>query len=277
MPGKLYVVATPIGNLADMTFRAVETLKSVDLVACEDTRQTRKLMDHYGISVPLVSYHEHNETARCSELAAKIEAGASLAIVSDGGTPLVSDPGFRLVREVIARGLEVVPIPGACAAITALSASGLPTDAFLFCGFLPRKEGERGRLLASLASIQATLVFHEAPHRIVESLADVERELGDPPVVVARELTKMHEECLRGRASEVRAALAAREVVKGEITLLVGKSERSPQTEQIPIADAVRELEQQGVEHMQAIKQVARDRGLPKRDVYRVVEGIGKG
>lgn len=272
MPGKIYVVSTPIGNLADITFRAVETLKSVALIACEDTRQTRKLLDRYGICTPLVSYHEHNEAARAAELAAKAESGADLALVSDAGTPLVSDPGFRLIREAAARGIEIVPIPGPSAALAALAASALPTDSFRFGGFLPRKSGERRRLLASLAHDPATLIFHEAPHRILEALADIQAEMSDPPVVVAREITKLHEEFLRGSASEIRAALASRDTIKGEITLLIGNSGRPAFDAQVPIAEAVLALEKQGLERMDAIKQIARERSLPKREVYAAVE-----
>ncbi len=271
MAGILYIVATPIGNLSDMTYRAVETLKSADRIACEDTRQTRKLLDHFGITAHPVSYHEHNEAERSAELLDLLEQGASVALVSDAGTPLISDPGYRLVRGAVERGVTVVPVPGVSAVVAALSASGLPSDAFRFCGFFPRKQGERLRLLESLAGEEATLAFYEAPHRIVEMLRDVEAALGDPPVVVARELTKMHEEFLRGRASEVRQALEARPAVKGEITVLIGKSERKAALEE-SVEDAVRRMEAQGMARMDAIKAAARERGLPKREVYKLFE-----
>jgi 16S rRNA (cytidine1402-2'-O)-methyltransferase len=267
----LYIVATPIGNLGDMTYRGVETLRSVGRVACEDTRQTRKLLDHFGIETPMVSYHEHNEAARSAELLEMLERGESVGLVSDAGTPLISDPGYRLVRSAVERGIRVVPIPGASAVVTALSAAGLPSDAFRFCGFFPRKQGERQRLLEGLAGESATLGFYEAPHRIVETLRDVENALGDPPVVVARELTKLHEEFLRGRASEVRAALVGRESVRGEITVLIGKSEK-PAASMEKVEEAVLRLEAEGMMRMEAIKAVARERGLPKREVYKLFE-----
>ena len=191
MPGRLYVVATPIGNLEDITYRAVRVLGEVDLIACEDTRQTRKLLDHYGIQKPAVSYHEHNETERAEELAGRLREGAAIALVSDAGAPLVSDPGYRLVRAAIESGIAVYPIPGPSAVVAALSASGLPTDSFRFAGFLPHKPGQRIKALEAIADEHVTVIFYEAPHRILESLEAVEQTLGDRPVVVARELTKM--------------------------------------------------------------------------------------
>ena len=267
MPGRLYVVATPIGNLEDITYRAVRVLGEVDLIACEDTRQTRKLLDHYGIQKPAVSYHEHNETERAEELAERLREGAAIALVSDAGAPLVSDPGYRLVRAAIESGIAVYPIPGPSAVVAALSASGLPTDSFRFAGFLPHKPGQRMKALEAIADERATVVFYEAPHRILESLEAVEQTLGDRPVVVARELTKIHEEFLRGTAAEVRAELAGRDSVKGEITLLIGKA-TAPPPDDMPLEEAVGALERVGVPRMDAIKQVARRRGLPKREVY---------
>jgi 16S rRNA (cytidine1402-2'-O)-methyltransferase len=267
MTGLLYVVATPIGNLEDITYRAVRVLGEVDLIACEDTRQTRKLLDHYGIQKPAVSYHEHNETERAEELAAKLVAGAKIALVSDSGAPLVSDPGYRLVRAAIEAGVAVYPIPGPSAAVAALSASGLPTDAFRFAGFLPHKQGQRVKALEAVAEEHATVIFYEAPHRILESLEAVEQVLGARPVVVARELTKIHEEFLRGTAAEVRKQLATRDSVKGEITLLIGKA-TAPPPDDTPLEEAVGALERAGLPRMEAIKQVARRRGLPKREVY---------
>ncbi|HSP66430.1 MAG TPA: 16S rRNA (cytidine(1402)-2'-O)-methyltransferase, partial [Bryobacteraceae bacterium] len=210
MPASLYLVATPIGNLEDITLRALRVLKEADVIACEDTRQTGKLLAHFGIDKPTVSYHEHNEAARALELVAKIEAGASIALVSDAGTPLVSDPGYRLVEAAIGAGIPVVPIPGASALLSGLSAAGLPTDAFRFGGFLPPKSGQRKKALEELRGEGGTLVFYEAPHRILDTLSDVSEVYGERPVVVARELTKLHEEFLRGTADEVRAAMAAR-------------------------------------------------------------------
>jgi 16S rRNA (cytidine1402-2'-O)-methyltransferase len=265
--GRLYVVATPIGNLEDITYRAVRVLREADLIACEDTRQTRKLLDHYGIRKPTVSYHEHNEAERSAELAERLRAGETIALVSDAGVPLISDPGYRLVRAALECGIAVEPVPGASAVLAALSASGLPTDAFHFGGFLPAKSGPRARVLEERADETATLVFYEAPHRILEALETVEQVMGPRPVVVARELTKIHEEFVRGTAAEVRAELAARETIKGEITLLIGKATEPP-AETTPVEEAVAELERAGTPRMDAIKQVARKRGLSKREVY---------
>jgi len=267
----LYVVSTPIGNLEDITMRAVRILKEVALIACEDTRQTRKLLDHYGIATKAISYHDHNEQPRSAELVERLQAGESIALVSDAGTPLISDPGYRLVTAAIAAGIPVVPIPGASAALGALAAAGLATDAFRFCGFLPPKSGQRRKVLEAVRGEDCTLIFYEAPHRILEALADVEAIYGSRPVVVARELTKLHEEFLRGPAAEVRATLASRPAVKGEITLLIGKG--ADEVPSMPIEEAVEALEQQGVPRMDAIKQVARERGLSKRDVYKQITG----
>jgi 16S rRNA (cytidine1402-2'-O)-methyltransferase len=267
MPGVLYLVATPIGNLEDITYRAVRILGEADLIACEDTRQTRKLLDHYGIQKPTVSYHDHNEAERSEELAARMCGGASIALVTDAGMPLVSDPGYRLVRAAIESGVPVVPIPGASAALTALAASGLPTDAFHFAGFLPHKPGQRVKALEAIADEPATVIFYEAPHRILEALEAVEQVLGARPIVVARELTKLHEEFLRGAAADIRAELAARDSVKGEFTLLIGKA-LEPEPDDTPVPDAVEALVRDGTPRMEAIKQVARRRGLSKREVY---------
>ena len=276
MPGLLYVVATPIGNLEDMTYRAVRVLGEADVIACEDTRQTRKLLEHYGIQKPTVSYHEHNEMERSAELTARMLAGAVVALVSDAGMPLVSDPGYRLVRAAVDNGIAVQPVPGASAALAALAGSGLPSDAFHFGGFLPHKPGQRIKALEALADEPATLIFYEAPHRIMESLEAVEQVLGARPVVVARELTKIHEEFLRGTAAEVRAQLAARNGVKGEITLLIGKA-AGPPPDDTPLDEAVGALMRDGTARMDAIKQVARRRGLSKREVYeRLLEKSGK-
>ena len=267
MPGLLYLVATPIGNLEDITYRAVRVLRECDAIACEDTRQTRKLLDHYGIEKPTISYHEHNEAQRSAELAARLMAGETIALVSDAGMPLVSDPGYRLVRAAIENGVSVQPLPGPSASLAALAASGLPTDAFHFGGFLPAKAGQRAKLLESLAAESATLIFYEAPHRVMESLEAIEAALRPRPVAVARELTKSHEEFLRGTAEEIRAQLAARGAVKGEITILIGKA-AAPPPDETPLVDAVDALVHNGVTRMDAIKQVARRRGLSKRQVY---------
>ncbi|HEY3741849.1 MAG TPA: 16S rRNA (cytidine(1402)-2'-O)-methyltransferase [Bryobacteraceae bacterium] len=271
----LYVVATPIGNLEDMTHRATRVLAEVDLIACEDTRQTRKLLDHYGIKTAVTSYHEHNETARAAELAERMLAGTNIALVTDAGTPLISDPGFRLVRAALDAGVTVVPIPGVSAVVTALSGAGLGTDQFHFGGFLPAKQGQRRAAIAALKHEASTVIFYEAPHRILEALADIEAELGPSrPVVVARELTKLHEEFVRGSAREVRAVMEAKPVVRGEITLLIGKSDAAPEADDPrPVSEAVAELERDGMPRMDAVKYVARARGLAKRDVYKEVFG----
>jgi 16S rRNA (cytidine1402-2'-O)-methyltransferase len=267
MAGLLYIVATPIGNLEDITYRAVRVLREADLIACEDTRQTRKLLDHYEIHKPTISYHEHNEAERAVELASRMAAGDVIALVSDAGMPLVSDPGYRLVRAAIEMSVPVQAVPGPSAALTALAASGLPTDSFRFGGFLPAKQGQRAKMLESLADEHATLIFYEAPHRILEALEAIEQVLGPRPVVVARELTKIHEEYLRGTATEVRTQLAERDSVRGEMTLLIGKA-TAPPPDDTPLDQAVGKLIASGTPRMDAIKQVARQRGLSKREVY---------
>src|ERR1039458_2622330 len=267
MSGLLYIVATPIGNLEDITYRAVRVLKEAGLIACEDTRHTCKALGHYGIQTPTISYHEYNEVERSEDLAARMLAGAGVALVSDAGMPLVSDPGYRLVRAAIENGIPVRAIPGPSASLAALAASGLPTDAFHFGGFLPHKPGQRVKALEALAEEQATLIFYEAPHRILEALEAIEQTLGSRPVVVARELTKIHEEFLRGTAEEVRAQMAGRDSVKGEITLLIGRA-AGPAPDDTPVEEAVAVLVEAGTARMDAIKQVARKRGLSKREVY---------
>jgi len=271
LTGNLYLVSTPIGNLEDITLRALRVLREADVIACEDTRQTRKLLDHFGISKRAISYHEHNELTRAAELVQQMQAGANVALVSDAGTPLVSDPGYRVVRAAIDAGLSVVSIPGASALLTALAASGLPTDSFRFCGFLPPRNSQRQKLLAEVRGESCTLIFYEAPHRIVESLRDIEALFGDRPVVVARELTKMHEEFLRGTTRSIRERLEARPSVKGEITILIGKAENPAVASGLDPADEVRALEANGLPRMDAVKQVAKARGIPKRELYRRV------
>jgi 16S rRNA (cytidine1402-2'-O)-methyltransferase len=267
--GTLYVVSTPIGNLEDITLRALRILREVSVIACEDTRQTRKLLDHFDIRTAAISYHDHNEISRAVELIKRIQDGENIALVTDAGTPLVSDPGYRLVDAAVQSDVTIVPIPGASAVLGALAAAGLPTDEFRFCGFLPPKQGQRRKVLESLADETCTLVFYESPHRILEALEDVNAVMGARRMVLARELTKLHEEFIRGTAAEIGASLSERPAVKGEITLLIGKGE--PVVDATPVPDAVAALEAQGVSRMDAIKQVARTRGLSKRDVYREV------
>lgn len=272
MHAALYVVATPIGNLEDITFRAVRILKEVDIVACEDTRHTRKLLDHYGITTPTVSYHEHNETERTREILARLHRGEAVALVSDAGTPLISDPGYRVVSAAAEEGFPIVPVPGPSAVIAALSASGLATGTFRFCGFLPHKTGHRKKAIEAVAADDATLVFYEAPHRIVEAVADLRQVLGNRRCVLAREITKMHEEFLRGTLEDAAGVLAGRETAsKGEFTILVAKAEAPPVSDE-PLAEAVARLERSGLGRMDAMKQVARERGIPKREVYEAVE-----
>jgi 16S rRNA (cytidine1402-2'-O)-methyltransferase len=254
--------------------RAARVLREADLIACEDTRHTRKLLNHLGLDKPpgktMWSYHEHNEKPRAPELVERLKAGQSVALVSDAGTPLVSDPGFRLVEAAIAAGIEVCPIPGPSAALAALAASGLPTDSFRFCGFLPAKSAQRRQALEKLRPETCTLIFYESPQRLLEALADIAAVLGDRPVVVARELTKLHEEFLRGGADSIRRELAARPSIKGEITILAGKPHEQP-ADPVAAEHEVRELERQGVTRRDAVKRVAKARGIPKRELYRRV------
>jgi 16S rRNA (cytidine1402-2'-O)-methyltransferase len=288
-PG-LYLVATPIGNLGDITLRALEVLRNVDRIACEDTRQTQKLLNHFQIEKKTVSYHEHNERTRATELIQDIKAGKAIALVSDAGTPAVSDPGRWLVREAIAAGVPVFPIPGANAAISALIASGLPADDFHFLGFPPEKAGARRTFLENLAAsaqfdprtTPRTLIFYEAPHRILDTLSDIEELWGSSlHAVVARELTKLHEEFVRGTVAEVRAALAARDRIRGEITLLVeapapAKSQSSaPGSESAPekIAARVARMTAEGnIDEKEALKRLARELGRSKSDLYRELQ-----
>ena len=272
MPGALYLVSTPIGNLRDLSRRAVETLESVDWIACEDTRQTAKLLEFHGIRKPTRSFHEHNEAAKAESTATEIEAGARVALVSDGGTPLVSDPGFRLVRLVAERGLPVIPIPGPSAVLAALAGSGLPTDAFYFGGFLPPKGGSRRAALEALRELPATLIFFEAPHRVLDALADIADVLGDRRIAACRELTKLHEEFLRGTVVQVRSTLAARDAIRGEFTLVI---DREPPASQPSSADDLAaEVEAEiarGASRMDAIKSVARSHKMGKRDLYQAL------
>jgi 16S rRNA (cytidine1402-2'-O)-methyltransferase len=274
-PG-LYLVATPIGNLEDITLRALRVLKEVDRIACEDTRQTQKLLNHFDISTPTVSYHEHNEQARTVELIALLQQGGRIAVVSDAGTPAFSDPGFELVRAAVAAGVRVIPIPGANAALIALVASGFATERFLYAGFLPAKPGARRTELETLASTNPglTFVIYEAPHRILDTLADVEAVWGEQVrVVVARELTKIHEEYLRGTAREVRLALSSRERVRGEIVLLIEATATQPVVAGGSVVQHVKELmEVEGLDEKDALKRVARERGVSKSDVYRELQ-----
>jgi 16S rRNA (cytidine1402-2'-O)-methyltransferase len=269
--GCLYLVATPIGNLEDITVRAIRMLKEADLIACEDTRQTQKLLQHYGIHKELVSYHAHNELTRAPELVIQLEEGAQVALVSDAGTPVVSDPGHRLVVLCLRHHIPVVPIPGPSAFVAALAASGLPTEEFLFVGFLPARAGARRKKLDELKAEPRALVLYEAPHRLADTLSDAADILGSRHAVVAREVTKIHEEFLRGSLAELRDA-ARRRAPRGEITLLIGPAvEGEPQAvPAVSLRKRVEQLEAElGLDRKAALKQAARERGLGKREAYK--------
>jgi 16S rRNA (cytidine1402-2'-O)-methyltransferase len=272
--GTLYLVATPIGNLEDITFRALRTLKEADLIACEDTRHTQHLLNHYAINTPTISYHEHNELTRAPELVLQLEEGSHIALVSDAGMPVISDPGYRLVHLAIRHNISVVPIPGASALVAALSAAGLPVDKFRFLGFLPSKKSQRRKAIEEVQGSNKTQVFYEAPHRLLDMLEDVKEILGDPPVVVAREVTKVHEEFSRGTASEVLARLK-KKPVKGEITVLVAPqlAAQPAVQEKSSIREEVdRMMSAEGLDERAALKSVARRRGLSRSDAYRLLQ-----
>ncbi len=278
--GVLYLVATPIGNLEDITLRALRILKDVDAIACEDTRQTQKLLNHYGSTTRTVSYHEHNEMTRAAELLLELEEGAKVALVSDAGMPAISDPGYRLIALAIRHGIPVVPIPGASAFVAALAASGLPTDSFRFGGFLPAKRGARRKELEQCRDSPRTQIYYEAPHRLQETLADLVEVMGpERQVVIAREVTTMHEEFLRGHAGDLLRQLAEREV-KGEITLLIRAEENAgagPVAVALPQQKSIRSRLQEVMQERQldekaALKVVARERGVSKSEAYRELQ-----
>src|ERR1700674_660964 len=269
--GCLYLVATPIGNLEDITVRALRVLGEADLIACEDTRHTAKLLNHYGIQKSTTSYHEHNEVTRSAELVLRMEEGARVALVSDAGTPGISDPGHRLVALCLRHHIPVVPIPGPAALVAALVASGLPTEEFLFIGFLPARAGARRKALEALKAEPRTIVLYEAPHRLVETLADALEILGARPGVIAREVTKIHEEFLRGPLAEL-VESARKRAPRGEITLLIGAGD--PQMQPVDVSVSLKERVAQlegeaGVDRKAALKQAARERGLGKREAYK--------
>jgi len=273
MTGTLYLVATPIGNLQDMTFRAVEILKTVDLIACEDTRHSRKLLNFYEISKKLVSYHEHNEIERCKEFAELLKQGKSVAIISDAGTPGINDPGYKMVQTAYEMGMVVIPIPGAVAFVNAAIASGLPTVSLFFGGFLPSKKGERRKRLEEVKLIPATLIFYESPHRVGKSLADCLDILGNRQAAVARELTKLHEEFVRGELSQLAEYFSSANS-KGEIVLVINRAGVSEIVENGPhtLADRVKELEGIGMEAKTALKKAAKEFGMSKSEAYRVLQ-----
>jgi 16S rRNA (cytidine1402-2'-O)-methyltransferase len=280
MPGTLYIVATPIGNLEDITQRALRVLREVDLVACEDTRHTRLLLNHFGIKTKTISYHEHNERQRAEQLCKLLEAGKKVAIVSDAGTPLISDPGFRIVQSAIARGIPVLSIPGATAFVTALVASGLAPDQFFFAGFLPARANARRARLEELSTLSATLVFYEAPHRIAPALRDAREVLGNRDAAVARELTKVHEEIARGSLEELAQRFTGEQAARGEMVVLVSGTISSAQRivatgESLSptnrLFERVTELESEGLESKAALKQAARELGLKRAEAYRLL------
>ena len=272
----LYLVGTPIGNLEDIALRAIRVLKEVDVIACEDTRQTQKLLNHYAIATRTTSYHEHNEMTRSAELVKEMQEGASVALVSDAGMPGISDPGYRLITLAIRHHLPVIPVPGPSAFLAALAASGLPTDSFRFGGFLPARQGERRVVLDSLRNSSVTDVFYEAPHRLLETLGDVVELLGSSrQIVVAREVTKIHEEFVRGAAAEVMERLKSRVLIKGEITLLIGKAEptESVRESSASVRQRVAQLmAEEQIDEKAALKKLAKERGVSKSEIYREMQ-----
>jgi 16S rRNA (cytidine1402-2'-O)-methyltransferase len=267
--GTLYVVATPIGNLEDITLRAIRVLKAVGVIAAEDTRHTQALLRHYDIRTPLTSYHEHNERVKARQLVERLRRGESVALVSDAGSPAISDPGFHLVREAVAADVAVVPVPGPSALPAVLSASGLPADRFVFEGFLPAKKGERQEKLQSLREETRTVVFYEAPHRLKESLADIQRVFGSREMVLAREVTKIHEEFLRGAIADVIARLAQQEI-RGELTLVIrGFAGESAPSAEILRAE-IRKLQAGGLRVKEIAEVLGEKYDYSKKEIYRL-------
>jgi len=278
--GCLYVVATPIGNLEDISMRALRILKEADLIACEDTRQTMKLLSHFDIHTKLMSYHEHNELTRSSEIVIDLEQGASVALVSDAGMPAISDPGQRLVSLCLRHGIKVVPVPGPSAFVAALAASGMPSEEFTFVGFLPARATQRRKALREFAAEPRTLIFYEAPHRLLESLEDMLELLGNRPTVIAREISKIHEEFQHGHLADLVEQVRKRSP-RGEITVLIGTADGAPLhiqkresannvTNIVPLAKRVDQLmRDQSLDRKAALKQAARERGLTRREAYK--------
>jgi 16S rRNA (cytidine1402-2'-O)-methyltransferase len=272
--GRLFVVGTPIGNLEDITLRALNTLKASDVIACEDTRRTQKLLNHYEIRTRTISYHEHNEMTRAPELVLQMEQGSMISLVSDAGTPVLSDPGFRLVHLAVRHKIPVVPVPGPSAMVAALTAAGLPMNEFIFTGFLPAKKAARRKALKSMAGFENTIVFYEAPHRIVESLRDIHEILGERDAVIAREVTKIHEQFLRGSISEIRAALK-KVPAKGELTVILGPG-AAPKARSGNGSSVQSEVERlktsEGLDERSALKVIARARGISRSEAYRQLQ-----
>jgi 16S rRNA (cytidine1402-2'-O)-methyltransferase len=269
MPGTLYIVATPIGNLEDITLRALRVLKEVDVVAAEDTRHTQVLLNHYGIQTPVTSYHEHNERTKAEALVKQLLKGQDVALVSDAGTPAISDPGFCLVKQAVDAGIRVIPLPGASALTAVLSASGLPTDRVAFEGFLPAKKKPRREKLRALRDEARTLLFYEAPHRLAETLDDVHELLGDREAVLAREVSKVHEEFLRGRISELLHALRRREI-RGEFTLIISGSAGEIAVTEDRLKAEIYELHLRGMRVKEIAEVLGEKFGYPKKEIYRL-------
>lgn len=278
MPGKLYIVGTPIGNLEDITLRALRILKEADVIACEDTRTTKKLLSRYGIEKPLISYHEHNETARAEEIAALLAEGKSVALVTDAGTPGISDPGYRAVRLASERGMEVLPIPGPSAAVAALSVSGLPTSGFVFLGFPPRTQKALGEFLVRVKDYPETLVFYESPNRVEKTLKAMLDTLGDRNVSLGREITKLYEETLRGKIAEVLKRLEEKGRVKGEVTLVVEGADRKAGKPDAGTVDGLLEAYKlEGLSLKDAVRKTTEETGASKSGTYkRALEIWGK-
>jgi 16S rRNA (cytidine1402-2'-O)-methyltransferase len=274
MPGTLYIVATPIGNLEDITLRALRVLKEVDVIAAEDTRHTQILLNHHGIRTPLTSYHEHNERTKAQELVTRLEHGKDIALVSDAGTPAISDPGFRLVVEAIRAAIRIIPVPGASALTAVLSASGLPTDRFIFEGFLPAKKKQRRERLHTLRDETRTLIFYEAPHRLRDALDDVHELLGNRETVLAREVSKVHEEFLRGTISEIIHTLASHDI-RGEVTLIISGSTGESRMNEDLLKAEIRELKGQGLRHKEIAEVLGEKFGYAKKEIYRLALGLG--
>ena len=272
MPGILYIVATPIGNLEDITLRAIRTLKEADVIAAEDTRHTQVLLKHFAINTPLTSFHEHNERAKTAQLVTRLERGESIALVSDAGTPAISDPGYRLVVAAIGAGIRVIPIAGPSALIAALSAAGLPTNGFDFRGFLPARKQERRSKLQELRDGRYTMVFYETPHRLQESLDDVREILGDRRMVLAREVTKLHEEFLRGRISEVIGEVSRREI-RGEMTLVIEGCSDSNAASEEELVEEIDKLKGEGMRIKEIAEIIGEKYGYSKREIYRLALG----
>ncbi len=280
--GILYVVATPIGNLEDITFRALKTLEAVDIVAAEDTRNTARLLNHFGISKKLVSCHEHNEASRVEYIIGELKAGKSVAIVSDAGTPLVSDPGYRLIEAAAAEFFRIVPIPGPSSLLAALSVSGLTVDRFIFMGFPPRQSGKRKAFIKAAKDFQCTAVFFESPHRVRDFISDILEVIGDRAAVVARELTKIHEEILRGTLSSIHKELSGRDILKGEFVLLVeilsDKDDAGKlHIDENDLDDEISSLVLDGLKSSEIAKKISEKFSMPRQVIYsRILELKGR-